>query len=477
MSTETGKSHWYPRTAVELQLAYYDGSIRGTEVVLLDTRRLSVNPDQWSVTLNDHRKPDEWSLDFSFRDVPFDPDLLRRATAFIHVGTVSRSDEQIPGDETDILIVGHADEIESGRSDQGVTVSMKGRDQTALFLDSTWARGKTVPLGRPIDDVIRDILRMRVKEGTLDGDPEGFAFPAVKDFKVIWDGLGTSVGKSFISRRVVESRTITSPPAKASKKRKRRAIDSAFTEANLWDVLYRMAQHAGVILEVRIVEGEATLVLRPPETLAPAPTEAGDDEYVFIYGKDLEYLRMRREFGRITVPNVRVRCVIDGKLKVATFPDPVVWTDWDATTGRPSEKRFHNENVSGFADVSELKKLAKVLWYQMGRKETAIEFATRDLLSFNSRDITKIRSGVQVRLVIDPEDKTYFGNLSRRQRAARLRALGYANAVATEIARVWDLAVERPKVYLLDEAVMSWSNSDGLRITGRAVNFLGAPTE
>lgn len=475
MSTESGRSHWIPRTAVEIQVAYYDGSIRGQSAGSLASRRMSVNPDQWTCTLNDHRKPDEFQLEFSFRDAPLDPDIIRSMAVFIHLGTVARIDDRIPGDETDLLLVGHADEIEQSWSDRGQVISVKGRDQTALFLDSTWPRGKTVPLGRPVDAVIRDILSMRVAAGTEDGDASGFAFPAVKDFKVIWDGVGESVGKAFVSRReVARSSGGSSAPSTAGRKRKRRDIDGAFTEANLWDVLYRIALHAGVVLEVRNVEGEATLVLRPPETLAPAEVE--DDEYVFIYGRDLEYLRVRREFGRVTVPNIRVRCVIDGKLRVATWPSPSVYTDWNSD-GRPSEKRFENFNVSGFKSVKALRDLAKVIWFQMGRKETSFRFGTKDLESFNSRDLTKIRSGAQTRLLVDPEDTRYFGNLSRGQREARLRAVGYADQVASELARVWDLVNERPRVYFLDEARIKWSNSRAFQLEGSAINFLGAPTE
>lgn len=471
MSTRSGRSVWYPRSRVRLRVAYFDGSDRSTTTPNLTSKTFEVKARAWSVTFNNHRTPNEFSVTFHERDLPLHPDIVRSATVFIHLASVARSVDQNPGDETDLLLIGTVDKVSENRGDDGQTVTLNGRDETALLLDTKWPRNLKVPTDRSLDVLFRDILRTKVPpKSDLPAGAE--AFPAVASFPVVWDGAGVTVGRMTRGTLQGVLRNAAAPGAPSPSKKTRRDTPSAFTEANLWDVLYTLAQHAGAVCEVRCLDGESVIVLRPPETLAPR----SDDEFVFLFGRNLEFLEVERELGcGATVPNVEVRCVIDGKFETATWPDPPVVTDW-GSDGKPREKRFLPFNVSGFRSREQLRDVAKLLWFQSARKESSFKFATKDLESFNEKDLTKLRDGAPIRLEIDPGDTTYFANLSRQQRADRLLALGYTAEVATEIARAWDLVAERPKSYFLDSLTVSYDGERGVRFEGAAVNYLGDVT-
>ncbi len=468
MSTRTGKSVWYPRTKVGLRLAYETSSTRAALAEELLARLFEVQPNSWAISFNDHRTPDTFSCEFSFDDVPLDPDIVRDLVLEIHLASAPDGVTDIAFGADTVAILGHVDEMVERRGQEGQVVRGEGRDQTALALDTKWPRNLRAPISGPLNQVIRNIITRDMPPGAEFSGP---AFPMVSDFEVFWDEGGITNGMPNVSASDFLAGTA---PRLDLKKALRRDTPSAFTESNLWDVIYTLALHAGVVLEVKFVDGAPAFVLRPPETLL-----APGSEVVLLFGKNLEYLELKREMGRVSVPNVEVRCVIDGELVVATYPPSPVFTDYRAKKDKDGKlsasgtKQFLSYNVSGFRDFAALADLAKLLWHQAGRKETQVTFATRDLEGFEGSDLTKLRSGATMRLHVDPEDVRYMGNLSRARRENRLVKLGYAPQVAQEIAAKWDLVVERPRRYFLNEASMNWGNRSGIQITGMAVNLLG----
>ncbi len=469
MSTRAGKSVWYPRTKVGMRLAYETSRTRAALAEELNARLFDVLPNSWAISFNDHRTPDTFSCEFSYDDVPLDPDIVRDLSLEIHLGAAPDGVTDIAFGPDTVAILGHADTLVERRGQEGQVMHAEGRDQTALALDTKWPRNLRAPLHGPLDQVIKNILGMSMPAGAEFSGP---AFPMVFDFEVFWDEGGVTNGQPNVSASDFLAGTA---PSAGGKKATRRDTPSAFSESSLWDVIYTLALHAGVVLEVKFVDGAPAFVLRPPETLL-----APGSEVVLLYGKNLEYLEIKREMGRVSVPNIEVRCVIDGELVTATYPEDPVFTDYRAKKGKDGKmsasgtKQFLPYNVSGLKDRAACTALAKLLWHQAGRKETQVAFATKDLEDFEGvHDLTKLRSGATMRLHVDPDDVRYMGNISRARRENRLVGLGYAPQVAQEIAAKWDLVVERPRRYFLNEATMNWGNRSGVQITGAAVNLLG----
>lgn len=469
MSTRDGTRRWIPRSTVGLRVAYHDDRARVTGASL-DSRDLQVQPLRWSVTLNDHRTPDEFSVSFVFKDVPFTPTIVKAASVRIYLGTVENMGDELPGSPDNLLIIGKMDSIDEEWSDIGQVVTMTGRDETALFLDPPWPRGLEMAVGgMGIDTAVKQILGLRIPPGTP-GAPAGeLAFTAVKSVKVYWDPNGDTVGKAAV--RAADITPGIQPPT--IRKKARRDLVEVYEEAKLWGVIYNLARVAGVICEIKVVDAESAIVLRPPSTLRPdSRTQTRSSEKVFLYGRNLLHLKVHREMGPQIVPNVAVTCEIDGELEVAIHPDPLQPTEW-GSDGKVTAKTVLQFPVSGMASREALGAMAKRIYADISRKEATFTFATEDMESFDGQDLTRIRAGCSVRLQIDPDDPIYFGNISREQRAARLRAMGYAPIVASEIAANWDLVTSAPHVYFLDKATIDWDHEEGFSLAGDAVNLLG----
>lgn len=149
-----------------------------TDPISKDGNSFSFNqiPKSASIELPAYRQAGKFSLTFDYKDLPIDPRLVRSIGVSIYMDTVSAGDFAkgitsanqpdrakaiLTPSRQNLVLKGVVDNWSVRHSNNGSEVSMEGRDQRAILMDSKLNPEllKTLNLKQPIDAVVRDIIK------------------------------------------------------------------------------------------------------------------------------------------------------------------------------------------------------------------------------------------------------------------------------------------------------------------------------
>lgn len=428
---------------------------------------LHVRPKTATVHLNGYREADTFEMEFDAAHFPFSPELVRSMAVQLHLFQTTNLTGNVENfnDETENLVIaGLVDEASYHAGSDGRTFRVTGRDYTCLLLDKQWDPTRRVPVGKPLDQCIQDLVDEATHKATTGTTLKVKAigtdsFPTLEEDGVKEDALITA-GKFNVSKKgKLSVPTTGNGHTKVNKKGV-----PVKGGSNYWDVIYRLCLRHGFVCYVRGTD----LILSTPQTLTEATS--GRVRSVAL-GQDLSTLDIDRKMGKETVPQIIVTCY-DSKSKKKIQG---VWplSRQQKTTGlgtRRDEVRV--VTVAGISDPGVLQNIAKTYYHSLARGEATIKFQTRDLKDLNGNDLLFLRPGDPVSIGFDAVNDEEFKQISAFQRYQKLLGMGYDEEVANLIATEYDRINQFRQPFYCRDVQFDWSLDQGLMIEVQGINFV-----
>jgi hypothetical protein len=388
-------------------------------------------PLKASVELTGLRHAWKFELEFAFRDLPIDFRTIRTIGVEIHLGAV-RDDDFANGmvhtdangvrtsvlrpSDDNLLMPGLVDEWDQTFDEASGTVKMSGRDLRGILLDYPMSAEalNTLDLSKPIDEVVRAILRLH---------PLAQAYPITVRPDEWKDGVtlpSPGVLGDATRVRAQHHRGARGRPRAAA-----RATSHPRGGANgtsYWDVITHYCNLVGAVPHF----AGKTLLLRPARDIFQTRTRQGFDPRFptpfargaprivtdegganleeirtrrFVYGRNIKKLHFSRKQAGIT-PRIVEAVSIDtssrvrglGRQIAARWPsthDGVTQAQVDAASttavapgGQAAMTAVLRVPVAGIASVDRLREIAKDIYEEVMRGELGGSVETSDLASF-----------------------------------------------------------------------------------------------
>lgn len=494
------------RERLYAQIAGTSGESGGSRTAAVDGAspddrfvRGGILPISVQIERNGFRTADTASVTLAWRDVPFDPRLVRACGIEIVIGAtpadqwaqgvrgeltergVLRSQiEAVPAGavaSSATRFVGFVDEWAVDLSPDGDTVSLECRDNTALLIDTPLASGARLDLSLPLDEGLRRMLA---------------EYPTLAGMRVAWgDVWETDPGDAPVPGDAVPREQRTRRGQRASHAR------SGDQRMTLWDYVTDICVQVGVIPLIRDYE----LRLVQPRALFSGPGAGpGGRPRRMVYGRNLADLGFKRKLGGQRVPTVEVRAydpsigrtrwarwpVRDGAPRTGIFgvDEPPRATRASDTTasGAAPDDRIQTFTIRYGGNADRLSEVARSLFEQIGRQEIEGTWSTSDVRSWeveeDTADLLQLVSGDPVEILVAPTGggarPTTVSDLeafSVAQRAAFLESQGWSSEVAERFAQLQE-ATGFQTIFRTKSARVSYDCDEGIDIKADFINFV-----
>lgn len=446
------------------------------------TRRLDVQPIGYTRSLGSYRAAGQIDLELDWRACPFDARMVRAIMVLCYEGTVGaegwasgeRDRYLVPATGENLRFVGVIDEVSDKHGNDGDTLMLRGRDLTAILIDTAFPPALEVQIeaGSTIAQVVRKIL---------DTDPK---FELIRGPFLRTELELPTLNPSLYPRLAVSAK---------ERHRQKKAGGQAFVirrapkgdKTSYWDMITDLCVSHGLrpMIELdRIWLVEPRTLYRSTEVsqagVATFPTEyrrsLGDTTPVrrMVYGRNILGLAFDRKLARIKAPAVEVTA---RNPDAATPADRLIRVRWPEklggfvqssskstqpnsvnAQGTKAEVTVHPIQISGIVDRTILRSIAQQTYEGMGRQELGITIETGALSSWSDAvgfdpnrdpDLLALRFGDPIRiLVADDAERSTLYSLSELQRlvarttttaSRRGRATAYQSAIEFLVARGW----------------------------------------
>jgi hypothetical protein len=469
--------------------------------------RNGIIPIDVEIERNSFRTADTATLTLNWKDVPFDPRLVRAAGIEVIVGAVSPEDfaAGVAGQRGDsgqlrsivrqrptgdvvgsaVRFAGWVDTWNVKYSgDTADTVQIECRDFTALFLDTPLASGSGIDLTKPIQDGVQEFID---SYNSLRGFPVRFGDPIQPDTPA-----GTPPTPADVLPAVARSRGQT---------RQTRRGDQRM---NVWDHITDVC----VPLNLIPIVVDYTLWLSPPRTLYTGGNAQGQHPVRrMVFGRNLSALEFTRKLGGTKVPTIEARCYDPsvGRTRWARYPvrpgeptngvfgqtepPPALRPNEPGISGARPDNRIQTFVVRPLASGEALANVARGLFEQIGRQEIEGNLETSDLSSWDietdtpldSADLLRIQSGESVELLVAPRDPRIpestpnsvaeLAALSVQGRVDYLVRLGWDESVARRFAE-WQQGAGFQTVFRVQNSRVSYSADEGIKLKLDFINYI-----
>ena len=471
--------------------------------------RSGIIPVDCSIERNGFRDADTATITLNWKDVPFDPRIVRSAGVELTIGVVTPGDfakgfagqvgqrglllstidvapgNKLPGSFTQF--VGWVDDWAVSFGDDMDKVTLECRDYTALFLDTYMVQNDGIDLNLPLIEGIQQFIDR---------------YPIVCGIPVIFGDVGES------PRVVPGPPGVNIPPQQKARKGKRaQRKRSGNQRMTLWDHITDVTVAFGF---VPIIRGYELRIINPRTRLSSKGTPRR-----MVFGRNLESLEFDRKLGANPVSIIELRAH-------NPVTDQVQWARWPVEEGQPRSgvggttdnvrsnrppKAFPNvptpsgavvdEKVTIFTldrtvlEIGSLEVLARETFEQAARQQIEGNFATADVAAWNiqkdeplpleAADLLNIVAGEPIELLVAPRDPRFpeltpnstnaIAALPRESRAQYLMSLGYDSRVAEQISRLQEAAGYQT-IFRVQNARIDMSNDEGLSIKADFINYI-----
>lgn len=392
-----------------------------------------VYPLEVTVECNSYREADTAKLTCDFKEQPIDPRLIKSLAIMVHMGTLRRAGEKpILGDDN-LRFVGFVDVPSMEFSDDGKKVSFEARDYTGLLID-TKIGSDMVDLRRPVHDVIKGLLAQEPCFANIEVELRGIEdTPILAEVKSDWNHKSASEkGDTY------------------------------------WDKIVDLVQQAGLICYI----DKDKLVITKAKTVTPA-------SYVelFLYGKNLKKLTIKRDLKKKQKTNIEVRSYDDKQKRTLIGRYPQTPVAKKVVTGEESSNKteIYPFVVANINDQQKLNEIAESIYWQLVREEVSgtIETEeTRTLWADKDNSLMGLKHGdaVFVGFHSDGSGLVDFHSMSQSARQGYLRGMGYPDDLAERFAKLY----ETDKMYgpyYVKKASHKFDVDDGYSLSVDFINF------
>ena len=502
-----------------------------------DNRTLDLDllPSTCNVSRCNLKDSDTVDLTIDWRDVPIDPRVVRSALVIAVVGAVPADEweagmrgerrpdgslrsvvERQPGQElrftSSSRFVGFVDEWTCSFSDDGDTISMTGRDVSALLRDQQLEAEHGIDLELPISLGVKELLDR---------------FPMTRGMQVVYglprdpnDPMNMITEEPFgpVPANSTEKNGPVPGAGKLGKgkgKGKMRARTKKSDEReSLWDHVMKVLQRLALIPVVR----GFTLYILEPRTLFADPRRRRK----MVWGQNLKALSFSRKMGGVKCQTIEMRS-----------PDPIqgrtLWARYPVFEGQPASGLLGKggspqptktrsvvvgptgaaddailvQYVAGVRDQKRLENIARNVFEEIGRQEIEGSIETDEIESFDSvveADLLDLWPGDPMEVLVakptsidqpqpdagigglnpfasDPPPANLSSELQRlnalsvAERARYLQGLGFSDAAAQRLAEVQEQA-RLTSIFRIGHVNLKYSTEDGIEIDADFHNYI-----
>ena len=465
---------------------------------------------EWSQ--NGVRAADTLKLTIKWVDMPIDPRTIRSCAVAYFLGTVppeayaagvrgavpqlagipgaGENDGSaeplnvIPDEYTDehgnvrsnLRFEGWVDKWEMAWSDGEPVVMLECRDNTQLLIDYPQPPRLGISVDKPIDEAIVDYLAN---------------FPSMEGISVEYRPTG--VRNDTVPPRLKKTlantahRPAMGPPAAQG------GGGGGESSASIWDYITDVCGAVGH--KVRI-EGRLIIIQQLAALLDGRAQPRSDDPYrtrevdgasfpvrTLVYGRNIETLKVSREFSKKQPRNIEVRCYDPSQKNVLVAYFPRTPAEFIAQSGPgdgKADQKWVVFRVAGIRDKETLTNIARDIYNSIGRSELELEIATRNLASYGGGnadpDLLDMRVGDNFELLLDRGNDSTFGKLEGQLSAETLNAeflkgIGYDAGFAAAYAKSYANA-NFQKAYRVRELSIKWDIDNGVEISLKGANYI-----
>lgn len=417
---------YYPQGAVLLRVTWEDF---GTDAAALQqVQDIPVSCRSLTVERNDYTEADTFKATIDYKSFPFDPRCIRACAVTVCMEDRKRifnrdnSLNLIEPNEDNIVFLGFADEGKIQCDDDTRTVTLEGRDYTALLIDTKRVNTDPIPLSSPIESLVQSLIQ---------------ELEATKNI-------------------VVENRTGQSPlptlaqlapdfnPVTAVKNQKRKET--------YWDIIQDIVSRVGL---VGFIELDKFVITKPQNIYEKR------DIKQFIYGANVKNFTLGRKLGRSKNFNVKVRSlnILDKRVEVALIPEEATDPSFVANFGNtriaipqldkdgkkiepPKDADFFTFTVKDVTNKEQLIKIGEAIYEEMSRQQIEGSLMTYEMEipeeapnGFEVVKFSKLRNGSAIRLLLSQEELGQItSNSTRAEKKAFLLKRGYPQDLAEAFA-------------------------------------------
>lgn len=483
-------------------------------------------PHSINIERNSYRSADEVRIRLPFKEMPFDPRLVRAATIQVYGGTIdavtyaeAMDGPDAPGillpdarrdGQSNELFRGFVDDWDGELSESDM-IQLTARDLTAFFVDAELPETalKGIPGATALDDVIRLIL---FGDGLPDGVSKRPGLPGVKGVKVVND--------AGLLPRLNQFKPPNWFDSKKSVKKGRKRSKKNVQKISYWDMMTDLCVAAGFIIYVRagtkpVVTPAgrsyippAEVVITNPRTYYAKSTRFGDehvppkDVRQFIHGVNVDRLKIRRNFAGDTIPtaiDVRTFDTATGKEYSSRFPAKTK-NNRPSPSGRGDreEVKVHIVRSQGGEGIqARLDAMAESIYQQTARGEVEIKIETKHLAFLpttinpsldpsrsgtpdeSETDIFQLQAGDPIMVMVDKGDyeseRVTSATLLSARTADGAAEQMIASGIRPDLARAVAKAAKSRNIqqeFRTQKLLMSYDRDRGWQFEIHAINYI-----
>lgn len=409
-------------------------------------------PRSVEVEINSVNEADTFKFELDYKFFPFDPRTIRSLGVTIHMEDMEAifnnngSQRKITPNDDNAVLVGFADENTIRFDDDNRTVSIEGRDFTALLIDQKFF-APPPNLTQDLATVIKTLIdSVKGAESIEIENRTGEALPIPSEIEADLNKL-------------------------SAKKNTR-------SNATVWDVI----QSILVKLALKgYIEKDKFIIDLPKNAFN------GTQGYTqFVYGLNLKSLEFKRKIGRFRGTNIKVvglsfedKALIKAEIpREATDPDLIsrfgnkdIEVKKLSADGKPIEGQkaeFITFPVSGVKDKAHLVKVAEQIFYEYSRQELEGRLSTKEMTlvervfdngqptdKIQKINFSKLKNGVPIEVYMSMDDMDQISNLSsveqkKKYLIQKFYSPDVAEALATSMNRISTPFLTRAVTFKID---------------------------
>jgi len=388
---------FYPQAAMTLRVIWEDFGLQ-ENVKLNEVYSFPVLARNVKVSINDYTKADTFSASIDYKNFPFDPRTIRALGVTIHIEDrekifqINNQLDLIKPSKENTVFQGYADTENISLDESDRTVTIEGRDFTALLIDRQYFGGP-IAHTKPIDKVLEDLLAQ---------------LPEALELK-----LDNRTGETLPTLSQLYG---GKQPEQEKKNQKRKQ--------SYWDVIQKIIALSGLIAYIELDQ----LVITKPRNLY---SDSVGKEKLFIFGKNLKSLDFKRKLGRQKGYNVRVlsanleeKTIFDvkipedateefvGRLGIKKERIKLPTIKSDGTKAKEEESKpapFYTFRIADLQNKDQAVKMGEEIFEEISRQELEGSLTTKEMTLCETDgktifDATKFRNGTPITIEIDQGD-------------------------------------------------------------------------
>ena len=453
-------SLYYPQGCVILRPRWEDF---GTDAaVLREVKDLPVSCRSLVVERNDYSEADTFRATIDYQAFPFDPRCIRACGITICMENRTKTFNQdnslnlIEPNEDNIVFLGFVDESSVTFDDETRTVKIDGRDYTSLFIDQKRVNTDPIPLNKPIDQIIKDIINEQ---------------EATKEIRV---ENRTGAPLPTLSALAADFNPVTS-------------VKNVKRKETYWEIMQSIVSRVGL---VGFIELDRYVITKPQNVYEKKEIKH------FVYGGNIKELSFTRRLGRAKDFNVLVKSfnALEKRVEEAKIPSEAITEQFKSSYGSteitvpqldkdgkkidpPKTADYYTFLVKDVTNKEQLIRIGESIFEELSRQQiegnlTTFEMEVPEENGNETSPIlfSKIRNGSAIRIFLDQQELREIGsNSNKAQKKAFLLRRGYPNALADAFA---DSLSRINTVFYVKSVMYEMDMDNGFTMKIEFINFI-----